>query len=121
MRADRLCTLPAFPVGLQINGAQGKMGIAVAEAALRAGVPLLPLGITGPGMAPVTLTHRVAGREDSVEVKVLPAEDRDRVMDEALAMAPDHIVVDYTLPSAVHGEWTGGLGCGGEGRGCRAG
>lgn len=100
-----------FPFApMQINGASGKMGRAVAEAALEAGVPLVPYGITGPGLPRETLTFRAPSPASGgsavpgeVTLEVVPAEERDAVLDKALEQWPGLVIVDYTLPSAVNG------------------
>jgi 4-hydroxy-tetrahydrodipicolinate reductase len=80
----------------QVNDCSGKMGGAVAEAALGAGLQLVPVCLTGPGL----------GRNFSIQgidMKAVDSRDRERVMDEVLQQYPNVIVVDYTLPAAVNG------------------
>jgi 4-hydroxy-tetrahydrodipicolinate reductase len=74
------------------------MGHAVAEAAVAAGLNLVPLAITGPKMG----NSRVAC--GGVAVQIIGAEDRDAVFDQVLKEYPEVIVVDYTLPAAVNSE-----------------
>ena len=80
-----------------MNDCSGKMGGAVAEAALGAGLQLVPVCLTGPGL----------GRNFSIQgidVEAVDSRDRERVMDEVLQQYPNVIVVDYTLPAAVNGS-----------------
>lgn len=105
----------SHPCLLQINGASGKMGRAVAEAALEAGVPLVPYGITGPGLPSETLTFAAppssGAAPEEVSLEVVPAEERDAVLDKALQQWPGLIIVDYTLPSAVNGTFLSACTC----------
>lgn len=81
----------------QVNDCSGKMGGAVAEAAVRVGMQLVPVCLTGPGM----------GREFSIQgvnVQSVDSNDRENVMDRVMKDYPNVIVVDYTLPAAVNGE-----------------
>ncbi|GJP57054.1 hypothetical protein CLOM_g16092 [Closterium sp. NIES-68] len=94
----------AKKVPILINGAPGKMGRAVAQAAISAGVPIVPFGLTGPGLPKERLTYN---DDASLYVDVFPADERDAVLAEARKEHPDLIVVDYTLPAAVNSnaEW----------------
>ncbi|CAI5505414.1 unnamed protein product [Closterium sp. Naga37s-1] len=87
-----------------INGAPGKMGRAVAQSAIAADVPIVPFGLTGPGLPKERLTYN---DDASVFVDVFPSNERDAVLAEARKEYPDLIVVDYTLPAAVNSnaEW----------------
>eukprot|EP00475_Leptophrys_vorax_P041262 TRINITY_DN77829_c0_g1_i1.p1 TRINITY_DN77829_c0_g1~~TRINITY_DN77829_c0_g1_i1.p1 ORF type:complete len:352 (-),score=2.51 TRINITY_DN77829_c0_g1_i1:228-1283(-) len=90
-------TMASAGVPILINGAPGKMGRAVAEAAIRAGVPLVPFGLTGPGFPRERLDYG-----NGIFIDVFPADERDAVLAEARAQHPDLVVVDYTLPAAVN-------------------
>lgn len=74
------------------------MGLAVAEAAVRGGLQLVPWGLSGPRMERRLVS--VEGSEEPLET--FPAEERDAVLDRALERHPDLIVVDFTLPAAVN-------------------
>eukprot|EP00245_Coleochaete_scutata_P012112 TRINITY_DN4653_c0_g1_i1.p1 TRINITY_DN4653_c0_g1~~TRINITY_DN4653_c0_g1_i1.p1 ORF type:complete len:264 (-),score=49.87 TRINITY_DN4653_c0_g1_i1:331-1122(-) len=73
------------------------MGHAVAEAAVNAGLQLVPLALTGPGLGGKVACGGVA-------VDVRGAEEKEAIMDRVLAEYPNLIVVDFTLPSAVNGN-----------------
>eukprot|EP00271_Cylindrocystis_brebissonii_P007453 TRINITY_DN21001_c0_g1_i1.p1 TRINITY_DN21001_c0_g1~~TRINITY_DN21001_c0_g1_i1.p1 ORF type:complete len:391 (-),score=71.00 TRINITY_DN21001_c0_g1_i1:228-1400(-) len=88
-------------VAVLINGGSGKMGQSVAQAAVAAGIHVLPVALAGPQVAEHTVEI------NGLSLRVVPAELRDEVLDEALAKHPGLIIVDYTLPAAVNGnaEW----------------
>eukprot|EP00270_Netrium_digitus_P013568 TRINITY_DN4522_c0_g1_i1.p1 TRINITY_DN4522_c0_g1~~TRINITY_DN4522_c0_g1_i1.p1 ORF type:complete len:365 (+),score=90.06 TRINITY_DN4522_c0_g1_i1:160-1254(+) len=106
MEVDALSSAPALQPGLDspilINGFTGKMGQAIAKAAIEAGVTIVPLALTGPG-----LPSQQQELEDGSLVEVHPAEGRDEVLDRVLEKYPHVIAVDYTLPAAVNDnvEW----------------
>ncbi|GAQ84419.1 dihydrodipicolinate reductase [Klebsormidium nitens] len=87
---------PTSSISVMVNDCSGKMGHAVAEAAVAAGLNLVPLAITGPKMG----NSRVAC--GGVAVQIIGAEERDSVFDRVLNEYPNVIVVDYTLPAAVN-------------------
>ncbi|MEW5314039.1 MAG: hypothetical protein WDW38_005566 [Sanguina aurantia] len=74
------------------------MGQAVAEAVVRAGLPLVPytLCVLRPGQEATTLS--VAGTDMTM---VLPHE-RDEVISSLMKQYPGMITVDYTLPDTIH-------------------
>jgi len=81
----------------QVNDCSGKMGGAVAEAAVRVGMQLVPVCLTGPGR----------GREFNIQgitVQSVDSKERETVMDQVMKDYPNVIVVDYTLPAAVNGQ-----------------
>jgi 4-hydroxy-tetrahydrodipicolinate reductase len=86
----------------QVNGCTGKMGQAVAEAAIAAGLQLVPKCITGRGRAGGYAELSIQG----IKVDAVDGDEREKVMDQVLQDYPDLIVVDYTLPAAVNGEHT---------------
>jgi 4-hydroxy-tetrahydrodipicolinate reductase len=86
----------------QVNGCTGKMGQVVAEAAIAAGLQLVPKCITGRGRAGGYAEFSIQG----IKVDVVDGDEREKVMDQVLQDYPDLIVVDYTLPAAVNGEHT---------------
>ncbi|GBG86604.1 hypothetical protein CBR_g41668 [Chara braunii] len=83
-------------VPIMVNDVSGKMGNAVATAALARGLQLVPFAITGPKLGG---RHVIVG---DVDVEVIGAEDRLSVMDKVQEQYPNLIVVDYTLPAAVN-------------------
>lgn len=80
-----------------MNDCSGKMGGAVAEAAVGAGLQLVPVCLTGPGLG---RSFTIQG----INVESVDSREREGVMDKVLKEYPDVIVVDYTLPAAVNGE-----------------
>ncbi|GLJ25623.1 hypothetical protein SUGI_0490860 [Cryptomeria japonica] len=80
----------------QVNGCAGKMGRAVAEAALSAGLQHVPLSLTS-----LPLGHQKVQIGD-VEVDLRSASEKDAVFDLILKKYPNVVVVDYTVPSAVN-------------------
>eukprot|EP00249_Psilotum_nudum_P013865 c24555_g1_i3 orf=471-1265(+) len=72
------------------------MGRAVAEAAVQAGLQLVPFCLTGPLRGG---HHVVIG---DVEVEVHETSEKDDVLDHVLQVYPGVIIVDYTLPAAVN-------------------
>jgi hypothetical protein len=85
-------------LSVMVNGCTGKMGQAVAEAAIAAGLQLVPKCITGRGRAGVYAEFSIQG----IKVDVVDGDEREKVMDQVLQDYPDLIVVDYTLPAAVN-------------------
>lgn len=77
------------------------MGVAVAEAAISAGLTLVPLALAGPGVASQTI--QICG----CDIRIHGAENRDAVLAEALSLYPNLVLVDYTLPASVNdnAEW----------------
>ena len=77
------------------------MGVAVAEAAISAGLTLVPLALARPGVASQTIQICCN------EVQIHGAENRDAVLAKALSMYPNLVLVDYTLPASVNdnAEW----------------
>ncbi|GLJ05710.1 hypothetical protein SUGI_0023690 [Cryptomeria japonica] len=84
----------SFPV--MVNGCAGNMGRAVAEAALSAGLQLVPLSLTSPHLGNQKI------QIGDVEVDVRSASEKDDVYDLILQNYPHVVVVDYTVPSAVN-------------------
>lgn len=81
----------------KINGGNGKMGQAVALAALNAGVPVVPFAIAGPKVPKHIINL------NGFEIEVYGYENRDEILSKALALYPNLVVVDFTLPAAVNG------------------
>jgi 4-hydroxy-tetrahydrodipicolinate reductase len=84
-------------LGFQVNDCSGKMGGAVAEAAVGAGLKLVPVCLTGPGLG---RSFTIQG----ISVEAVDSKDREGVLDRVVQEYPNVIVVDYTLPAAVNGE-----------------
>lgn len=80
---------------LLVNSCTGKMGQAVAEAALRAGVELVPFTLCGPGeQKPVSIQgHNIA---------LVGPSERDEKIAALKKQYPNLLAVDYTLPDAIH-------------------
>lgn len=83
-------------VAIMVNDCAGKMGRAVAEAAVEAGLQLVPFCITGPGFGRSVLNIK------DVKVHVHQASEKDAIFDKVLEKYPGVIVADYTLPAAVN-------------------
>lgn len=82
---------------VMVNSCTGKMGRAVAEAAARAGLNVLPYTLCGAGEAAPGKAIEVAGQQ---VVLVGPAE-RDALIEELKQKHPDLIMVDYTIPDVI--------------------
>lgn len=76
------------------------MGHSAAEAAVRAGLPLVPTSFASPSDVARLGSIDVGG----VSVSLSPPEALDEVLARAKAEHANLIVVDYTLPSAVNGN-----------------
>jgi 4-hydroxy-tetrahydrodipicolinate reductase len=74
------------------------MGRAVAEAAIDAGLHIVPFGLTGPGLGGIAVDIR------DVQVQLHDVSEKETVVDKVLDKYPDVIIVDYTLPAAVNGK-----------------
>ncbi|KAL4193841.1 hypothetical protein AMTRI_Chr06g178940 [Amborella trichopoda] len=84
----------SFPV--MVNGCTGKMGRAVAEAAVSAGLELVPLSFSNPERSGEKL------QIGSVEISIHGPSERESIFQSVLEKFPDVIVVDYTVPAAVN-------------------
>ncbi|KAK8935386.1 hypothetical protein KSP39_PZI013331 [Platanthera zijinensis] len=86
----------SFPI--LINGCTGKMGRAVADAAVCAGLQLIP----------VTFSNVEKPSKDlhvgNVEIKIHGPSERENVLSSILNEFPNLVVVDYTAPDAVNGN-----------------
>lgn len=85
-------------VQLMVNSCTGKMGQAVAEAALRANVELVPYTLCGPNDTQTKSHVSVQG----VQLELVPPSVRDSVVAELKQRYPHLMMVDYTLPDAIH-------------------
>lgn len=86
----------SFPI--LVNGCTGKMGRAVAEAAVTAGLQLLPISFSSqenPG--------RIV-QVGNTEVQIHGLSERESVLSSVFNEFPDVVVVDYTVPDAVNGN-----------------
>lgn len=75
-----------------------QMGHAVAEAAVKRGLTLIPYSFTG---------NREEGNIvscEGVRVELREPEEWDATLEDVKQMYPNFIVVDYTLPAAVNGK-----------------
>eukprot|EP00252_Welwitschia_mirabilis_P017559 TRINITY_DN38897_c0_g1_i1.p1 TRINITY_DN38897_c0_g1~~TRINITY_DN38897_c0_g1_i1.p1 ORF type:complete len:335 (+),score=59.06 TRINITY_DN38897_c0_g1_i1:128-1132(+) len=86
----------ASSTAVLVNGCAGKMGRAVAEAVLTAGLHLVPLSFTSPELG----QHKLQIR--GTEVDVLTTSDKESIFHSVLKDHPDVIVVDFTVPSVVN-------------------
>ncbi|XP_052172955.1 4-hydroxy-tetrahydrodipicolinate reductase 2, chloroplastic [Diospyros lotus] len=84
----------AFPI--MVSGCTGKMGKAVIEAAVSAGLHLVPLSFSSAEESGQTV--RVAGKE----IQVYGPSDRESILASTFEEYPDLVVVDYTVPAAVN-------------------
>jgi len=82
-------------VDLMVNDVTGKMGHAVATAAVAAGINLVPYCLTGPAREPEEICGTMMTFIDSTQ-------DRDALMVKAKEEFPNLIVVDYTVPMCVN-------------------
>lgn len=86
----------SFPI--LINGCTGKMGRAVADAAVCAGLQLVP----------ITFSNVEKPSKDlhvgNVEIKIHGPSERENVLSSILNEFPNLVVVDYTVPDAVNGN-----------------
>ncbi|KAL3506626.1 hypothetical protein ACH5RR_032008 [Cinchona calisaya] len=81
---------------IMVNGSTGKMGRAVLEAAVSAGLHPLPVSFGGPEDSGKTV--QVGGKE----IKLHGPSERENILSSVYAEYPNLIVVDYTVPSAVN-------------------
>lgn len=79
-----------------VNDCAGKMGRAVAEAAVDAGLQLVPFCLTGPGNGGHVVNIK------NIEVNLRDAAEKENIIDEVMQRYPGVIIADYTLPSAVN-------------------
>eukprot|EP00877_Chromochloris_zofingiensis_P003502 jgi/Chrzof1/13152/Cz07g21240.t1 len=83
---------------LMVNSCTGKMGQAVAEAAVRAGLELLPYTLCGAGEAAAKSHVQLAGHQ----VQLVGPDSRDDLIQHVKAAHPNLIMVDYTVPDVIH-------------------
>ncbi|THU74398.1 hypothetical protein C4D60_Mb04t32910 [Musa balbisiana] len=83
-----------FPV--LVNGCTGKMGRAVAEAVISAGLQLVPVSFSNLEKPGRTL------KVGNTEIQIHGPSERESVLSSVFHEFPDVIVVDYTVPDAVN-------------------
>ncbi|GLI67484.1 hypothetical protein VaNZ11_011701 [Volvox africanus] len=83
---------------LMVNSCTGKMGQAVAEAALRANIDLVPYTLC----APLDVENKNHVTVQGIKLELVPPSVRDTAITEIKARYPNLIMVDYTLPDAIH-------------------
>ncbi|CAK9187962.1 unnamed protein product [Ilex paraguariensis] len=81
-----------------VNGCTGKMGKAVVEAAVSAGIRIVPVSFGGLKNAGKTV--QVGGKD----IQMYGPYERERILASTLNDYPNLIVVDYTVPVAVNGQ-----------------
>ncbi|KAF6261032.1 hypothetical protein COO60DRAFT_1294061 [Scenedesmus sp. NREL 46B-D3] len=83
---------------LMVNSCTGKMGRAVAEAAVRAGLDLVPYTLCGASEVAANKAVDVAGKQ----LQLVGPDTRDNLIEEVKQQYPNLIMVDYTLPDVIH-------------------
>lgn len=94
--ANARVSAAASGIPIMVNDCTGKMGHEVAEAAVEAGLQLVPFCLTLPGKGGHVVNIK------NVEVDVCDASEKEAVVDKVLEIYPGVIVADFTLPSAVN-------------------
>ncbi|TMW94457.1 hypothetical protein EJD97_010243 [Solanum chilense] len=84
------------PLPIMVNGCTGKMGRAVLEASIAAGLQPVPICFGGPQDEGKTV--EAGGKE----INVHGPSDRENLLSSVFEEHPNLIVVDYTLPAAVN-------------------
>ncbi|KAL3349495.1 hypothetical protein AABB24_022556 [Solanum stoloniferum] len=84
------------PLPIMVNGCTGKMGRAVLEASISAGLQPVPICFGGPEDEGKTV--EAGGKE----IIVHGPSDRENILSSVFEEHPNLIVVDYTLPAAVN-------------------
>ena len=83
-----------------MNGCAGKMGKAVAEAAISAGLQLIPTSLSGPSEAGQLVNV------NSTDVLLHGPLEKEEVLSSILDKHPNVIVVDFTVPDAVNRKYS---------------
>ncbi|KAA8522740.1 hypothetical protein F0562_009098 [Nyssa sinensis] len=81
---------------IMVNGCTGKMGKAVIESAVSAGLHLVPISFGSAEQSGQTV--QVGGKE----IEVCGPSDRENILASVFNEYPNLIVVDYTVPAAVN-------------------
>ncbi|KAJ3679871.1 hypothetical protein LUZ60_016149 [Juncus effusus] len=84
----------SFPI--LVNSLTGKMGRAVAESALRAGLELVPVSFSKADDPTKTLEI------EDLQVSIHTPDEREEILSAILKIYPDMIIIDYTVPDAVN-------------------
>ncbi|KAE9450519.1 hypothetical protein C3L33_17597, partial [Rhododendron williamsianum] len=80
----------------KVNGCTGKMGKAVVEAAVSAGLHVVPVSFSSSEVSGKTV--QVGGKE----IQVYGPSDRENILASTFDEYPNLVVVDYTVPAAVN-------------------
>jgi 4-hydroxy-tetrahydrodipicolinate reductase len=83
---------------LMVNSCTGKMGRAVAEAALRAGLEVVPYTLCGAAELQRQGSIDVSGKI----IELVGPDTRDELIEQLKKAHPTLIMVDYTLPDVIH-------------------
>ncbi|XP_073145424.1 4-hydroxy-tetrahydrodipicolinate reductase 2, chloroplastic-like [Henckelia pumila] len=83
-------------IPIMVNGCTGKMGRAVLEAAISAGLDPVPVALGGPD------DHGKIVDAGGKQIEVHGPEDREKILASTFDDYPNLIVVDYTVPTAVN-------------------
>ncbi|XP_057764570.1 4-hydroxy-tetrahydrodipicolinate reductase 1, chloroplastic-like [Salvia miltiorrhiza] len=81
---------------IMVNGCTGKMGRAVLEAAMAAGLNPVPVALGGPEDVGKILDF------SGTQIEIHGPSDRESILSSTYKDYPDLIVVDYTVPAAVN-------------------
>lgn len=84
----------------QVNGCAGKMGKAVAEAAVSAGLELVPASFCGLGEAGQLV------QVSTTDVRLHGPSEKEEVLSSVLDKHPNVIIVDFTVPDAVNRKFS---------------
>jgi 4-hydroxy-tetrahydrodipicolinate reductase len=97
-----------FPdLRVMVNGMPGPMAVAAAQACLRRGLSLAPCAITGPDVAPQTITVVDEDTGHFTDVKLIPSTMKDEIkwsidgLKSSLGTF-NLLAIDFTHPSAVN-------------------
>ncbi|KAL6778881.1 hypothetical protein ACKKBF_B04220 [Auxenochlorella protothecoides x Auxenochlorella symbiontica] len=99
-RRSSVATQASQKPPIMVNSCSGKMGHAAAEAAVRAGLTLVPFSYGGP-----TESGRAVD-VGGVQVTLVHPDEKLDVLHRVREEYPGTIMVDYTLPSVVNGNAT---------------
>lgn len=83
---------------IMVNSVAGKMGQAVAEATVRAGLELVPYTLAAAEVVSRTKEVEVAGHK----VQLVGPDTRDTLLPKLKQQYPQLVMVDYTVPDAIH-------------------
>lgn len=108
-RRSRLHASSFDDVYVMVNGMPGPMATAAAEACLRKGLKLCPMGMTGPEMEPATISVLDTVTNKKADVRLVPSNKKEEIESTLSglreSLGEDNILaIDYTHPSAVNGN-----------------